>query len=289
MLKSFNDLVISDNIDEVNIAPETMSSFFISFYCERGVLQFSLEGKMYRAEEGDLVVCAPRNILGMYMRTPDLQGKVICVGESLYDETLPNVFHIDPNCWKKFFYLKQNPVIHAPVFKRRLFLAYFNLLKAYMEDNDNPYRQRIIRLTSQAAAIEILHEFDNWKFLEEGTAHQAQSEPSKKDSLFQRFIVMLSHPDNTKRVVSAYAEQLVVTPKYLSAVCKEKSGRTAMEWITDNTVRHIKYYLLQTDLSVKEIAFKLDFPDVSFFCKYVKKHLGLAPLEYRNSQILSNV
>lgn len=289
MLKSFNDLVISDNIDEVNIAPETMSSFFISFYCERGVLQFSLEGKMYRAEEGDLVVCAPRNILGMYMRTPDLQGKVICVGESLYDETLPNVFHIDPNCWKKFFYLKQNPVIHAPEFKRRLFLAYFNLLKAYMEDNDNPYRQRIIRLTSQAAAIEILHEFDNWKFLEEDTAHQAQSEPSKKDSLFQRFIVMLSHPDNTKRVVSAYAEQLVVTPKYLSAVCKEKSGRTAMEWITDNTVRHIKYYLLQTDLSIKEIAFKLDFPDVSFFCKYVKKHLGLAPLEYRNSQILSNV
>lgn len=289
MLKSFNDLVISDNIDEVNIAPETMSSFFISFYCERGVLQFSLEGKMYRAEEGDLVVCAPRNILGMYMRTPDLQGKVICVGESLYDETLPNVFHIDPNCWKKFFYLKQNPVIHAPEFKRKLFLAYFNLLKAYMEDSDNPYRQRIIRLTSQAAAIEILHEFDNWKFLEEGIADQVLLETSKKDSLFQRFIVMLSHPDNTKRVVSAYAEQLVVTPKYLSAVCKEKSGRTAMEWITDNTVRHIKYYLLQTDLSVKEIAFKLDFPDVSFFCKYVKKHLGLAPLEYRNSQILSNV
>lgn len=289
MLKSFNDLVISDNIDEVNIAPETMSSFFISFYCERGVLQFSLEGKMYRAEEGDLVVCAPRNILGMYMRTPDLQGKVICVGESLYDETLPNVFHIDPNCWKKFFYLKQNPVIHAPEFKRKLFLAYFNLLKAYMEDSDNPYRQRIIRLTSQAAAIEILHEFDNWKFLEEGIEDQVLLETSKKDSLFQRFIVMLSHPDNTKRVVSAYAEQLVVTPKYLSAVCKEKSGRTAMEWITDNTVRHIKYYLLQTDLSVKEIAFKLDFPDVSFFCKYVKKHLGLAPLEYRNSQILSNV
>lgn len=289
MLKSFNDLIISDNIDEVNIAPETMSSFFISFYCERGVLQFSLEGKMYRAEEGDLVVCAPRNILGMYMRTPDLQGKVICVGESLYDETLPNVFHIDPNCWKKFFYLKQNPVIHAPEFKRKLFLAYFNLLKAYMEDSDNPYRQRIIRLTSQAAAIEILHEFDNWKFLEEGIEDQVLLETSKKDSLFQRFIVMLSHPDNTKRVVSAYAEQLVVTPKYLSAVCKEKSGRTAMDWITENTVRHIKYYLLQTDLSVKEIAFKLDFPDVSFFCKYVKKHLGLAPLEYRNSQILSNV
>ena len=92
---------------------------------------------------------------------------------------------------------------------------------------------------------------------------------------------------NTEREVRTYAEQLLVTPKYLSTVCKEKSGRTAMNWITESTVANIKYYLLQTDLSVKEIAFKLDFPDVSFFCKYVKKHLGQAPIEYRNAQLLS--
>ena len=54
MLKSFNDLIISDNMDEVNIAPETMSNFFIAFFCEKGALQFSIEGEMYRAEEGDL-------------------------------------------------------------------------------------------------------------------------------------------------------------------------------------------------------------------------------------------
>jgi YesN/AraC family two-component response regulator len=94
---------------------------------------------------------------------------------------------------------------------------------------------------------------------------------------------MLHHPANTEREVRNYAEKLLVTPKYLSAVCKEKSGRTAMDWITESTVAHIKYYLLQTDLSVKEIAFKLDFPDVSFFCKYTKKHLGKTPLEYRQS------
>lgn len=79
----------------------------------------------------------------------------------------------------------------------------------------------------------------------------------------------------------------MVTPQYLSAVCKEKSGRTAMEWITESTVTHINTYLLQSNLTVKEIAFKLDFPDVSFFCKYVRKHLGQAPLEYRRAQVLS--
>lgn len=286
MLKSFNDLVISDNMDEVYLAKDTISSSFIAFYCEEGTLQFSIEGEMYHAKEGDLVACTPRNIIGLYMRSPDLQGKVICMGESLYDETMPGVFHIDPNWWRKFLFLRQNPVIHATEFQSRLFLAYFNLLKTYMEDSDNPYRQRIIKITSQAAVVELLYELDSWNPHEENSAEHTKQEASQKDLLFQRFIALLSRPSNTEREVRGYAEQLLVTPKYLSAVCKEKSGRTAMDWITESTAVHIKYYLLQTDLTVKEIAFKLDFPDVSFFCKYVKKHLGQAPLEYRNGHLL---
>lgn len=278
-MKSFNDLIVSDDIDEVNIASETMSSSFLAFYCERGALQFTVEGEMYHVGEGDIVICTPRNIIGMYMRTPDLKGKVISAGELIYDETMPSVFHIDPNWWKKLFFLRQNPVVHATEFQGKLFLAYFNLLMVYMEDNDNPYRQRIIRLTSQAVAVELLHALEN------DVVDQTTSDTSQKDRLFQRFMSILSRPTNTEREVRAYAEQLLVTSKYLSAVCKEKSGRTAMDWITENTVSHIKYYLLQTDLSVKEIAFKLDFPDVSFFCKYVKKHLGESPMEYRKTMV----
>ena len=280
-MKSFNDLIVSDNIDEVNIASETMSSSFLAFYCERGALQFSVEGEMYHVGEGDIIISTPRNIIGMYMRTPDLKGKVISASESVYDETLPGVFQIDPNWWKKLFYLRQNPVVHATEFQSKLFLAYFNLLMVYMEDSDNPYRQRIIRLTSQAVAVELLHA------LETETVNQTTCDTSQKDRLFQRFMSILSRPNNTEREVRAYAEQLLVTPKYLSAVCKEKTGRTAMDWITESTVSHIKYYLLQTDLTIKEIAFKLDFPDVSFFCKYVKKHLGKSPVEYRKDLAVS--
>lgn len=59
-----------------------------------------------------------------------------------------------------------------------------------------------------------------------------------------------------------------------------------MDLITEATVRNISYYLSQTELSVKEIAFKLHFPDVSFFCKYTKKHLGKSPLEFRSESYI---
>ncbi len=110
----------------------------------------------------------------------------------------------------------------------------------YMEDNDNPYRQRIIRLTSQAVAVELLHALEN------DIIDQTTSDTSQKDRLFQRFMSILSRPTNTEREVRAYAEQLLVTSKYLSAVCKEKSGRTAMDWITENTVSHITTYCRPT-------------------------------------------
>jgi len=38
-------------------------------------------------------------------------------------------------------------------------------------------------------------------------------------------------------------------------------------------------------MSIKEIAYQMDFPDVSFFCKFTKKHLGKSPLEFRKTQL----
>lgn len=285
MIKAFSNLTISDNPDELlpsidSVAPN-LSLFML---CEQGAVQFSIDGQQLKAEAGDLIICNPSNVTGMYMRTPDLKGKVICVGEHLFDDALTGVLNLDSHWWDKFLYLKENPVHHLSDYQNRLFLAYFNLITIYAEDMDSPYRQRIIRLTAQSMAAEILNEMSEWDITNGDTA-VPKSESSQKDRLFQRFMSMLSHSDNTEREVRAYAQQLLVTPKYLSSVCKEKSGHTALDLITEATVRNIRYYLLHTGLSVKEIAYKMGFPDVSFFCKYTKKHLGMTPLEYRKHAV----
>ncbi len=282
MLKVFDELIISDNIDEVNISPETFSNFLIVFFCEKGALQFSVGSKRYVAEAGTLVVSTPHNIIGLYMRTPDLQGKIICADTSLFDDSVLKIFHLDPNWLKKMIYLSQNPLYHTSEFHRKLFLAYFNLLEIYLEDSDKYYRKDSIKLLAQSVIVEIMHQLDNGNLVEE-SSNKTSADISQKDRLFRRFITMLLQDACTDREVKAYADRLLITPKHLSYICKEQSGRTASEWITETVVRNIKYYLLQTDLTIKEIAFKMDFPDVSFFCKYTKKHLGKSPIEYRKN------
>ncbi len=84
-------------------------------------------------------------------------------------------------------------------------------------------------------------------------------------------------------MIGFYANQLYVTPKYLSAVCKEVSGQTASELITQYMVKDILYLLRNSQKSIKEIANELNFPNLSFFGKYVKQHLGMSPKQYRES------
>ena len=41
--------------------------------------------------------------------------------------------------------------------------------------------------------------------------------------------------------------------------------------------------LERSDKSIKEIANELNFPNISFFGKYVKKHTGMSPKQYREN------
>jgi len=85
----------------------------------------------------------------------------------------------------------------------------------------------------------------------------------------------------TEREMSYYAGRLNVSPKYLSALCKKHSGKTANEWITEHVLEDIRYYLKQTDYSIKQICHQLGFPNTSFFGRYVKIHFGMTPMQIR--------
>lgn len=79
-----------------------------------------------------------------------------------------------------------------------------------------------------------------------------------------------------------YADQLHITPKYLSSVIKEVSGRSAVEWIDRYVILEAKALLRYSGLSIQEIAYELNFSTQSFFGKYFKHHTGMSPSEYKS-------
>ena len=77
---------------------------------------------------------------------------------------------------------------------------------------------------------------------------------------------------------------MFITPRYLSTIVQAVSGETAKNIIDKHVILEIKVLLESTELSIQEIANRLQFPDQSFFGRYFKKHTGISPMNYRRTR-----
>lgn len=101
------------------------------------------------------------------------------------------------------------------------------------------------------------------------------------DTYFRTFINLVGSHVRTEHEVLFYAEQLHITPKYLSEICKQKTGRKAKEIISAVLLRGIKNDLLVSGKSMKMLASEYGFADQSSLGKFFRKMTGLSPLHYK--------
>ncbi|WP_422081418.1 helix-turn-helix domain-containing protein [Ulvibacterium sp.] len=87
-----------------------------------------------------------------------------------------------------------------------------------------------------------------------------------------------------KNDVSYYAKMCNTTSQNLNALCQKEYSKTASKVIAIHIIKEAKRLLNFTDLSVTEIAFKLNFKDVSHFVKYFKRHEGKTPIQFKKRQ-----
>ena len=113
-------------------------------------------------------------------------------------------------------------------------------------------------------------------------ARKAQTPSSARvNQLFERFIALVTEYHNSERGMAFYADKLCLTPKYLSKLIKQASGRSAPDWIDSFVILEAKNMLKYSDKTIKEIVYMLHFPNQSVFYKFFKAHTGMTPSEYR--------
>jgi AraC-like DNA-binding protein len=82
--------------------------------------------------------------------------------------------------------------------------------------------------------------------------------------------------------VKYFAEQLFLSPNYLSDLLKKETGKNAQDHIHYYLIEEAKNNLLNTNDSVNEIAYKLGFEYPQYFSKLFKSKTGMTAVEYRN-------
>ena len=89
-----------------------------------------------------------------------------------------------------------------------------------------------------------------------------------------------------EHLVSFYAQQLNITPQYLSLIIKRLTGRTPYQFIFERLFCESRALLEHPDLSIKEIAEQLHFSDQSAFGKFFKHRSGISPVDFRKKRKL---
>lgn len=97
----------------------------------------------------------------------------------------------------------------------------------------------------------------------------------------ERFKNLVEGHCDKQHSVSWYANALFISPDYLSKIIREYDGTSARSWINTSIIEKAKFLMLQSDLTLKEISDKLNFPDQSSFGRFFKSNTGQSPKEYR--------
>ncbi len=243
--------------------------------CTKGTLQVDVNSKTQIIRANEILCCLPRTILRNAIGSDDLE----CRGIALSMRIVRRFVSQGGGIRDKFFYLEQNPVLQMGQAGTQVFELYYELISARIKAIDNPYQKGIISSLSAAIFYELLANLEKNGVTKDNTVFK------QGDLLFKRFMELLSNSKVKVRSVSFYADKLFVSTKYLSVVCKRISGKTAFDIINEFVIEDITELLKYSEKSIKEIADYMEFPNLSFFGKYVKVHTGMPPTEYRKHLI----
>ena len=111
--------------------------------------------------------------------------------------------------------------------------------------------------------------------------NENSSSLSREQRLFTDFVQLVSRYATQEHNIDFYAQRLFLSPRYMSTLVKQVSGKAAKQWIDDAIITRIKTELRHTNKSAAQIADEMNFPNPSFFCKYFKRMTGMTTQAYR--------
>lgn len=250
----------------------------IMLYCVKGSLKISINLDQYAVTDNSLIVCASGNIIKVEDSPLDknnLHYVLIAMSQNFAAELRIDFKRII----NESMALIEAPVVTLPDDRKALVERYLELVvrvtEAEFDMKDNALRTLMSSMLCVVSGI--------WIEKMDEIRSRASQATTRGKMIFDQFIRLVSEYHTKYRNVGFYADKLCLTPKYLSKLIKTASGKSAPEWIDSFVILEAKNLLKYSDIAIKEIVYRLNFPNQSVFYKFFKARTGQTPSEYRNS------
>lgn len=271
----YNDgeIYFADNITSI---PGLMKQFKVNFIAyvmvTEGRLSLDLNGVNYQLDRNSSLFVDRKMVVDNIRHTENFNCLICAMSTDM------GFAFFNKSLLQSIMHIMANPVIKLEQAEVDLMMKYYDLLVFKMDHQEMNFGRETVRDIIRCFAYDLLSNINRHLDTDSEGDMLRQS-----DRIYRRFMLLLAENSNVNRSVASYAEELCVSPKYLTSVCRKHSDYTASELIATAMVGRIKQLLLYSDLSIKEVANEMGFDNLSFFGKYVRKHLGLSPNHYRKA------
>jgi len=269
------------NFDDIRYSTdERHSQLVLDLYCVS--LKRDVQGKMlygqgyYDFDEGVMVFTAPNQVVSNVRQEHRPSGWCVAFH--------PDFIRQYP-LGKKikgygFFDYSVNEALHLSEKEEEMVIAIIQMMQREIAQPIDAFSQDVV-----VAHLELLLSYAN-RFYN----RQFITRKDISSTLLTKFEALLSDYFNQAHTetsgppaVSYFADQLNITPNYLSDMLRNLTGKGTLQHIQDALIEKAKELLSTTELSVSQIAYHFGFEYPQSFNKLFKKKLNLTPLEYRQS------
>lgn len=257
------DLPFSDS-------PRQLSGIVI-ILCLGGSMSVNVCDRVFTIGRNECLVINSVHVINCYSYTRDCRCLAIYGTSDFYQEVGAGWNELS----SLFLSIRQKSVITLSDQEVTIFRDYFNAIQNRVQWGRHRFLRKVTTFLFSAMVLDLGHLIWDQHDTDDGVEYK------KCDKVFSDFIRLVENNYLTQRRVAWYAEQLNITPKYLSEIVKNSSRQTPNEWIEKYVVMEIRSLLRNSTLSIKEITERMGFPNQSFLGKYFKQRVGISPSAYR--------
>lgn len=242
--------------------------------CHEGEICLNINAQEFTLTAGMAAMILPNCIYNVHSGARQTRGTIFAVSTALMQQMHIDIQHIVPLGMHMF----HNPCFHLSDSNLELFNRYLEMIRLVSRKEANHGVNVIQGLIGSMMAFthEVMEQ-------EVGNAVTTKGGHinNRNMRLFEEFMLLLTENFRSEHQIGFYADKLCLTPKYLSLLIKQTSGRSVSDWIDYCIIMEAKSLLRYSDLSIQQVAYTLHFPTPSFFGTYFKRHAGMTPGEFR--------
>lgn len=278
-----NDIILYDNIDrplqetvndEVNAfigsdMPKRID-FTVIVLCIRGGIEIECNLRIYTVKAGSALVLVPGTIADNVILEPEselailaVQNKDLAPDFSFYGG-LFSASNFSSTVQLDF---KEDTVGMAT----ESYLLFRKTLEKFGDATPEVLVKAHIMVLSSIAAVDAEDSL------------RKREKISKREMILKEFLKQVERQHREHRDVAWYAQRTGVSPKYLSKVIMDESGKRPIDWIRDYVILDAKSLIKSGRQTIGEVCRTMNFNTQAQFNKYFKDATGMTPLEYRKS------